>query len=434
MPANTATLDALLKEDYGPAIRSQLNDETPELDLFERDATPWQGRERLEAIHVNRNRGSYFTAEGGNIPTAGRQQIENMRIPMRYHHGAIQITKQLMVASRSSEGAFARGMRLEMDRLLDDLRVQRRFAIWGDGRAVRCLINGGIGAVVGPVIVDSPGGFTGASAVNGARFLNVGDNVVFIEPITQALRAGGTRLINAISPAGTSFTVSTVLDATVDDNDLVVKAYGSDASVTIGNTDYMHAPMGISGLVDDGTFVNNYFGLSRTTFPILQSTVISSVGALSADVIQRGIDVAMQVGNTQIAFHLMHPSVVRAYLALMESDRRYMSADLKSPDAGTVAAKNTWNTGLNFGGIPLKRGIDAPYGYWFGVDNRSFVPFVSDEGSWVDEDGAVLRRDTTAIDTFLGQYRIYENFAALRPNQSFRLDGITTTVISAHVV
>src|SRR5512146_1082537 len=431
MPANTATLDALLKEDYGPAIRSQLNDECPELELFERDATPWQGRERLEAVHVNRNRGSYFTAEGGNIPTAGRQQIENLRVPMRYHHGAIQITKQLMVASRSSEGAFARGMRLEMDRLLDDLRVQRRFAIWGDGRAVRALVNGDPGVGV-TITVDSPGGLAGAT--NGARFINVGDYVAFIDPVGLALRAGGTRLVTAVAAAGTTFTIDAACNAAVADDDLIVKAYGSDASLTIGNTDFLHAPMGLTGLVDDGTYLNGYFGLSRTSFPVLRSLVIGTVGALSADVIQRGIDVSMQVGNSQIAFHLMHPSTVRAYLALAEADRRYMGADLKSPDVGTVAAKNSWNTGLTFGGVPLKRGIDAPYGTWFGVDNRSFVRFTSDEGSWIDEDGAVLRRDTTAVDTFLGQYRIYENFCSLRPNQSFRLDGITTTVVVAHVI
>lgn len=431
MPANTATLDALLKEDYGPAIRSQLNDECPELELFERDATPWQGRERLEAVHVNRNRGSYFTAEGGSIPTAGRQQIENMRIPMRYHHGGIQITKQLMVASRSSEGAFARGMRLEMDRLLDDLRVQRRYAIWGDGRAVRCLVNGDPGTGV-TITVDAPGGIAGAT--NGARFINVGDNVSFVDPIGGALRAGGTRLVTGVAAAGTTFMISAVCDAAVGDNDYVVKAYGADASIVIGNTDFMHAPMGLTGLIDNGGYVNLYYGLSRSSFPILSSTVIGTVGALSADVIQRGIDVSQQIGNSQIAFHLMHPSTVRAYLALAEADRRYMGADLKSPDVGTVAAKNSWNTGLNFGGVPLKRGIDAPYGMWFGVDNRSFVRFTADEGSWIDEDGAVLRRDTTAVDTFLGQYRIYENFASLRPNQSFRLDGITTTVVVAHVI
>lgn len=310
MPANTATLDALLKEDYGTALRNQMNDETPELELFESDSSPWQGRERLEAIHVNRNRGSYFTAEGGNIPTAGRQQVENLRIPIRYHHGAISITKQLMLASRSNEGAFARGMRLEMDRLLDDMRTQRRFAIWGDGRAVRALVNGAHGTVA-TVTVDAPGGFAGAT--NGTRFINVGDQVAFVLPTTGALRAGGTREVSAIAAAGTSFTVSAVLDTAVDDNDIIVKAYGSDASLAIANSDYLHAAMGMSGLVDDGTYLNLYFGLSRATFPILQSLVVSSVGALSADVIQRAIDVATTVGNAQIAYHLMHSSVVRAY-------------------------------------------------------------------------------------------------------------------------
>lgn len=432
MPANTATLDALLKEDYGPAIRNQMNDETPELELFQADQSPWQGRERLEAIHVNRNRGSYFTAEGGNIPTAGRQQIENLRLPMRYHHGAIQVTKQLMLASRSNEGAFARGMRLEMDRLLDDMRVQRRFAIWGDGRAVRCLLNGDPGTGT-TYTVDAPGGFAGST--NGSRFINVGDYIAVIDPVAGALRASvGTRQVTSVAAAGTTFVVDAAAQGNEADDDFIVKAYGSDASLTIGNTDWMHAPMGLSGIVDNGTYVNLYFGLSRTSFPILNSTVITSVGALSADVIQRAIDVAMQIGNCQINFHLMHPSTVRAYLALAESDRRYMGADLKSPDVGTVAAKNTWNTGLNFGGTPLKRGLDAPYGTWFGVDTRSFVRFVADAGSWVDEDGAVLRRDVTAVDTFLGQYRIYENYAAFRPNQSFRLDGITTTVVAAHIV
>lgn len=431
MPANTVVLDAMLKEDYGPAIREQLNNETPELDLFETDSTPWQGRERLEAIHVNRNRGSYFTAEGGNIPTAGRQQIENLRIPMRYHHGAISVTKQLMVASRSNEGAFARGMRLEMDRLLDDMRTQRRFAIWGDGRAVRALVNGDPGTGT-TITVDAPGGIAGAT--NGARFINVGDHVAFIDPTTGALRAGGTREVVSVAAAGTTFAIGAAANAAVGDNDYIVKAYGSDASLALGNTDWQHAPMGLTGIIDNGTYVNLYFGLSRTTYPVLQATAITSVGALSADVIQRAIDVVAQVGNSQIAYHLMHPSVVRAYLALAEADRRYMGADLKSPDIGTVAAKNTWNTGLNFGGTPLKRGIDAPYGFWFGCDPRSFVRFVADGGSWVDEDGAVLHRDGTAVDTFLGEYRIYENYCALRPNQSFVLSGITTTVVAVHVI
>ena len=66
MPADTSTAGQLLKEDFGPALRTQLANETPLLDSFEkRDNVRWVGRERVEPIRVNRNRGVYFTAEGG---------------------------------------------------------------------------------------------------------------------------------------------------------------------------------------------------------------------------------------------------------------------------------------------------------------------------------------------------------------------------------
>lgn len=250
MPADLSTMTELLKEDYGVGLKNQLADETPVLDLFEReDNATWEGRVHVEPIHVNRNRGVYFTAEGGAAPTAGNQQIENLRIPIRYIHGSIRITTQLMKASKSNKGSFARAMQLEMDRLLDDLRIQRLYGIWGDGRGVRALVNGdpGTGTIV---TLDAPAGVAGAN--HGNRFLNVGDQIAFIDPASGLLRAGGTRRVTARAVGGTTVTVDAALDAAVGDNDFVVKAYGSDASLVITNTDWQHAPMGFLGMLDNG--------------------------------------------------------------------------------------------------------------------------------------------------------------------------------------
>ena len=431
MPANTSTLDALLKDKYGPALRNELNDATPLLDMFQ-DAGKdinWQGRQCVEAVLVNRNRGSYFTAEGGQPPTAGNQQVENYQIPMRYQHGQIRITTQLMKSSRSNEGAFARGMRLEMDRLLDDMRIQRNFAMWGTGAGIRCLLSDDPGTGT-DVDVDSP--MNVAGTVNGARFINVGDFVGFINPLTGTLRAGGTREVTAIAADGSDFTVAAAVDTALGDNDWVVKAYGTDASLAIANTDYNHLPMGLLGMVDDGSYVNIYFGLSRSTFQILQSTVISSVGALSADVIQRGIDVAAQLGRGMPKYHCMHPSIRRAYLRVTEGDRRYTMGNLMDPDAGTKAAKDGQG-GVGFGDVKLKVDHMAPYGMWFGVDPRSAYRYALVDGEWADETGAVLKDVSGAVDTFDGTYRIYENFSLLSPNQSFRLEDISATVVSIHI-
>lgn len=248
--ADLSVMAPLLKEVYGVGLKSQLVDETPALDLFEKEENAtWEGREHVEAVHVNRNRGVYFSAEGGAAPTAGNQQIENLRIPIRYIHGNVRFTTQFIKAAKSNRGSFARGMQLEMDRLLDDLRIQRSYGLWGDGRAVRALVNTdpGTGTLL---TLDAPGGVAGAD--HGNRFLNVGDQIAFIDPATGTLRAGGTRRITARATGGTTVTVDSALDAAVGDNDFVVKAYGSDASITIQNTDWNHAPMGFLGMIDNG--------------------------------------------------------------------------------------------------------------------------------------------------------------------------------------
>jgi hypothetical protein len=429
MPSNTSTLANLFKEDIAPTIVEVLNDATPELDLFEKvENGNFVSMEHTETVRVNRNRGSYFGVEGGPYPTAGQSQLEKLRIPMRYHWGSVQVTKQLLLASRSDEGSLARGLRLEMDGLTASMRINRNFAIWGDGRAVRALVNGTSATAI--ATLDSPGGFAGAT--NGSRFLNVGDWIGVIIPASGAFRNAQSGQITAINAAGTTVTQGAVLGTT--DNDYIVKVYGNDAALVNADSDYMHAPMGIVGMVDDGTYIANYFGLNRVNFPIMNATVITGVGALSADIIQRALDVSMQIGDAQISDLLCTPAVVRAYLTISQNDRRYTAGDLKSPDVGTVLAKNKWDTGIQFGGIPFRRCIEAPYGMIFGVDRSSMVRYVMDEGSWIDDDGDMLVRNPTAIDTFDAQFRIYENYAMLKPNQGFRLEGITTNDVVIHRV
>jgi hypothetical protein len=110
-----------------------------------------------------------------------------------------------------------------------------------------------------------------------------------------------------------------------------------------------------------------------------------------------------------------------------------MGPALRNPDAGTVAFKGGYNSGLAFGEVPIMVDPHCPFGMWFGFDNRSATRFVMSDGEWADEDGAVLRA-ATAVDTWDATYRIYENFALLRPNQSFRLRAISTTFVVAHIV
>ena len=432
MPADTSTLDAVLKDNYGPAIVSQLVDDFPMLQLFnDGDMSAFDGRNAVYPARTNRNRGVMSTAERGNLPTAGQTQQVEVRIPMRYVHGRIQLTAQAIKLSKTNEGAFVRALQNEMDDLVDSLRMQLEFYLLHDGRGIRALVNGTATSVT--QTVDTPGGAstTGATATHGNRYLNIGDWIAGINPATGLPRPAGTAQITNIAAGGTTITLSA--SATFTDNDLIVKAYGSDAAVDVTNTEYQHPPMGVLGMIDDGTYVGVFHGVSRSSYPIVNSTVIGGVGPLSLDIIQRAIDIPSQIGSAKIKDFICHHSVARAYATLLEADRRYTGGDLRKPDGGTTRA-----TGgeLTFGGLPVHTYYHCPYGLFFGVDRRHLEKYEAQAGQWVDEDGAVLFRigGAQGQDAFEATYRWFCNYHLDRPNSCFRLDGVNSTIVIAHVV
>lgn len=425
--ADLAVIATYLKDKYGPAIINQLPDETPIRSEFQSDKSQsWYGNEVTYPIRVNRSRAVLATAEGGKLPTANAQKHEKVHIPLRFIHARVQFTGQAIKLSESNEGAWARVMSLEMDQIVQDLAMQCEFYYCGYGTGVRALAQGNPGADIS-MELDAPMGVAGAT--HGNRFLNEDERVGFVSP-GGTIRAGGSRKLVAVNPDGTDITFDAVLDASVADNDFVVKAYGDDASLTIDNTEYMKPPMGLLGMLDDGTYVSNLHGISRDTYQIYRTPVISSVGALSLDILQRGFDLASQIGNAKISALWCHHSVRRAYLALLESDRRYTGADLKSPDGGTKAVKGE---DITYGTVPVKTAWAFPYGTMVGIDKRQMVRYVNTEGEWMSEDGSTLSR-VADEDAYEASFRVFENAHYERPNAGCRWDGINATAVVVHVM
>jgi len=425
--STTSTLGGILKEDIEPGIINELNNETPLLDSFG-TGKPIGGKGLVKGIRLNRNRGGYYTAEGGAPPVAGTPEIGELLIPNRYYHHAWSITKQLMEASTTGEAAFADAMEIGMQDVKEVLQQRRNQAFWGDGRGVLALCNGA--ATTTTITLDAPGGLSGSD--DGSRFFNVDDWIAGVNP-TGALRQTTAYRVTGV-PTSATITVNSAV--TWSDNDFVVRCVQTSSTLTIGNTEYMHHPMGLSGIVDNATLVNLYFGKSRTTFPILNATVVGSVGAIGADVIQRAIDVSAKLSAGRTNEIWCEPGVKRAYLKSMETDRRYTAGDLMNPNAGTNAANGARRyaeTGLKFGSIPIYQDHMAPYGQMFGLDTRWIKRHPGPMG-WVDDDGDVLSRSTTAVDTFEATFRCFEQLSSEKPNTAWKLTGITHDFVSAHVV
>lgn len=417
----------VLKIDYEKGIVDSLNDEQPLLAEIQKDSESWTGQKVQFPVRLKRNYSAAATTEGYRYHTPGRQQYDDWEIPCKYAHGSIRLTAQVINASLKSKGAFARALGSEIDGLVEDMANYRGRAVWGFGKGVLCLVNGDPGTGT-TITVDAPHGVAGS--VNGARFIQPGMFVAFVNPSGGAIRAGGARTVTTIAADGTSFDISAACDAAVGDNDYVVIAMQSDTS-DVNETTYDREIMGMLGLVDTTTYVSTLHAIDRSSSPgnYLQSVAIASVGALSADVMQRALDTVHQKARGKTDAIWCEHAVRRAYQVMLENDRRYMSASLVRPDGGTAAAKGK---DLDFGGIPIKTDKDAPYGMMFGMQYDTFTHWTLTEGQWADDHGSILRF-VDGYDAYEAVYRVFDNVGCEAPQRNWKLSGITNNAVVVHL-
>ncbi len=427
---DTAHFEHALKTVYDGGIIDLLHVKAPMAEKFKAvDAKKYGGAEVVRPKKIARSQGYGAAAEMGALPEAGRVKWAKRVMSMRHLYFRAQFSAQVMKASQGDRFAFVDAATIEMDEHVDVLQNEIGRMIWGDGRAIMALVNDATPSGSATVTIDSPGGWAGA--VNGGRFLNEGMKVGFINPATGALRSGVV-VVQSVSSDGTSVTFSAAPGGTVADNDYIVRVNG-DATDAIDSA-YQKEPMGLQGLVDDGTYLPTLFGINRTTVPLENSTVISNAGAWSSDVVQRLIDVVSQVSGAGIDELWMHQSSRRAYVASMNDDRRYMGADLMSPNSGTKA---TGGGKMAFGTLPINEDRYAPYGVVWALSNQAgFERYELDKGSWINEDGSILKiigTGSSLRDAFEAVYRVWFNNSIEKSITCGRLDGLDASVAVAHI-
>lgn len=421
--SDTTQWDPLFKDDYGPAIVNQLNDENLMTSWMESDVKDdsWVGRQKVVPIMIGRNRSVGSIVNRGRLPQAGRSVFVDFNIPMRNTYGRVGFERNVIAQSRNSKGSWKQVIPAEMDALIEAMAFHRNRVVWGYGSGILALVNGAVAAST-TVAVDAPGNVAGS--LGGARFLDgdatSGQYIAFLDSGNNVI---DTATVTAVAAAGNSITVDHAV--TVADNAKIVLAQSAT------QTSYNQEPEGILAGIDDGTYVGTYHGLSRTTYPILNAYVTTGVGAMSLDAIQQLCDaVAIKTGKMFDFFACEH-AVRRAYLVLLESDRRYTGADLMRPDGGTAAAKKPSGRVITYGDIPIFTDRDAPYRMLFGINKGSWVRYVENEGQWADDEGSVLKW-VNEYDEYTAFYFIQDNFHCQRPNVNARAEGIDVNQLVIH--
>lgn len=419
MGADTTALSGLAKDVFEQGVSEGVNNAFPLKEEFPVEQVDWKGGLGTKFTHhYGRNTSIFFAGEDSAYPVAGNQTHAQGRIDMKKQIGRIRMTEEAMADLVSSEASFRNGMTDEKTRLVDDFARQEEHALGMDGRGILALENGATSATLP---VDSPGNIAGSSFGN--RFIDVGMFVAAINPSSGALRSN-VKKVTAVAAGGT--TVTLTADPSWTDNDYIVQA--ASASVTdVNDTSYEKAFWGLPGLIDDGTNRDNYFGILRSQVPSMQSYVVGSVGALSLDVAQRTSDVVYEKLGGIINVILMHQSVRREYIKLLDADRRYMGNNLQAPDGGTKAFTQG---DLTIGEVAIKaiRTLGLAQVFFLDTKKSGFKRYVAEAGKFMDRDGLVWIRDgsgSAARHAYEATYFARKQYFCKNPGLNARWDGVT---------
>lgn len=423
---------AALKEKYGPALVSQVNDKITALKLFSEDTESWEGL--YVRYPVLLSRAQSFMAHGslGLLPTSQNELTADVQIPVKWVRGTVTFEVAVMKASARSSGAWARAQKLLMDRLVTNISDElNRMLSAGTGRGILAFVDDADGSSAGVLEVDAPGGI--ASDGFGSRYLQPGMIIAFVDPSTQTIRS--IRQVVAINQE-TATLSSITLNSDVNtsqaaDNDWIVRAADFSVTNTARDTSLDNEPMGLEGIVDDGTLVSVFHNISRSTYPAWQSTVLS-VPSLSLDALQRLYDTIDQQSGEMPTDNLVHHSVRRAYLASIEASRIFMQSG-KGPAAFDLGQEPA-GLQLTYNGVPIHVDKDVQFGRWLAVNRNHLTKFTLVPGEWADETGSVFQA-VPGQDALQAIYRIACNYSSDKPNAHGKLvDMSITNAITRHVV
>lgn len=386
------TVDAILKEVYGPRIESQQQDEVVALKRIERSSDgiieTVGGKYVNFPIKVRRNHGIGYRDESAQLPAADNQKFAEVTVPLRYGYGRVRFTGQLMQLADNNHQAFASAMDEEMDGIKDDVVKDSNRIVYGDQTGA-----------MASVTADGANTVT----VDNIQYLEVGMIIDLINSTNDAVLASA-RTITAIN-----------------ESTLVVTYDGADVTATtdhrvVRTGNWKKEPNGFRNIINSSGTLH---GLSAATESKWASTVLANGGvnrALSEGLMIQTMDEARRKGG-KISVIFTSLGVRRAYFNLLTQQRRY--TDTKEFAGGFTGLAFNYGTE-----IPVVEDVDAPPNRMFGVQEGAIKVYRNKPWHWADDDGNVLKwvHDFDAWEALLRQYW---EIGTSRRNGHARIDDLT---------
>lgn len=400
--ATMTTVDAILKEVYGPRIEDQLQNELTALRRIERSSegvVETVGGKYVDfPIRVKRNTGIGYRQEDETLPAAGQQGYAEVHVGLKYGYGRVRLTGQVMQLAERNYQAFASAMDREMEGLKDDVLKDSQRIVYGDSTGL-----------LAKVTADGANTVT----VDNAQYLEVGMNVD-IRTRSNGAAVATARTITNIVP-----TVEPAATVTYD---------GADVAATVAEGLYREGnylagtkrePAGLELIVNDTDTLHT---LAPATEPKWKAIVKNNpAGAGTNRALSEGLMIetadAVRKNGGKTSVILTGLGVRRAYFNLLTQQRRY--TDTKEFAGGFTGL--AFNYGKE---VPVVEDVDCRPNKMYFLMESAMKVYRNKPWHWADEDGSVLKW-VTDKDAWEALLRQYWEIATDRRNGHASLNDIT---------
>lgn len=416
MALTFTTAANVLKDDYQPAVREQLNNQIMLLAQIEKKDISQEGEEAIIALHTGRNSGIGARPENGSIPTAGNQSYLQASIPVKFNYGRLQISGPIIEAMKSDRGSFIRAIDSETRGLVMDLKrdINRQLHTPSTGIIATCVT----------VVTGASGTSTFATEAE-VRRQEVGMLVDFYDGDYASDDTDVT--VSAVNISTKTVTYDS-LAAAVDTGDWVVRAGVVPVAVSSKATeDTTYELHGLEDIVTDGSgtaghsaglaspWLHGIDGTASTVWASYQS----AVSAVPTDtVFETALDEINLTSGTDPDLIVTSHAAARAYAATLKTMKRFPnSVELKGGFNGISV-----QTGR--GEVALWAERDCLDDVAFLVNTSYLQYWVLADWSFMDRDGAVLNR-VANTDAYEATAYCYHEFGTDMRNAHGKLTGLT---------
>jgi hypothetical protein len=196
------------------------------------------------------------------------------------------------------------------------------------------------------------------------------------QPVTVNMTFYPTFVATNVALAGSDLSVNDTPMQTLKLAKVMMESRAQDAADDIGNffqgdgsSFGGKAPMGLSGIVDNGTVLSTYGGLSRATYNGLNATVTNSSGTISLLKI-RQLANSITDGKVRPSMALTTYDIWSYIEQLLQTFQRNTYSDFSNMDAGTGYKAN----GLIWDGLTIYRDKKVASGIFY-LLNMDFLKF-----------------------------------------------------------